>query len=76
MGHYRTRPPLKTPLIELAQGEAIGLLPKGSRASDSRQARSNHAKGLTGPTRRRIPPHLEADVSQSDRDALIGLPFS
>jgi len=62
--------------MDAARAKPAGLLPKGSRAASSHRTRSKPAEGVTGPTRHRIPPHLEADVSQSDRDALIGLPFS
>jgi hypothetical protein len=76
VGDNRTRPPIEPAPIEPGRGKSQGLLPKGSRASDSHQRTSRPAKRANGPAARRIPPHLEADVSQSDRDALTGLPFS
>jgi hypothetical protein len=50
----------------------MGLLPKEPRRP---QAKSKTG-GVTGSPKHRIPTHLESDVSQSDRDAPIGLPFS
>ncbi len=62
--------------LEPARGDPQGLHPKGSRVSASHQRKSRPAKQVNGPAQRRIPPHLEAEISPSDRDALTGLPFS
>ena len=75
MGNNRTQTPIKPPLAP-ARGKSQGLLAKGPRPSESHQRKSLPAKQGTGPAKRQIPPHLEADISQSDRDALTGLPFS
>jgi hypothetical protein len=76
VGNNRAQLPLKPAPIEPARGKSQGLLPNGPRASDSHPRKSKPAKQVNGPVRRRLPPHLEADISQSDRDALTGLPFS
>ena len=75
MGNNRAPAPLEPAPAEAARGKSQGRLTKGLRPSDSNHSRSRFAKEAD-PARRRIPPHLEADVSQSDRDALTGLPFS
>ena len=75
MGNNRAQLPLEPASIEPARGKAPGLLPKGPSASGSHQRMSKPGKQVNGPATRGIP-HLEADISQSDRDALTGLPFS
>jgi hypothetical protein len=76
VGNNRAQLPLKPAPIEPARGKAQGLLPNEPRASDSHRRNPKPAKQVNGPARRRLPPHLEVDISQSDRDALTGLPFS
>ena len=76
MGNNRTQPPLEPAPIEPGWGKSQGLRPKEPRASGSHQRKPKPAQQVNGPAKRRIPPHLEADMSQSDRDALAGLPFS
>lgn len=76
MGNNRARLPLKPAAIEPARGKSQGLPPKGPRASDSHQHKAQPDNQVNGPVRRRLSPHMEADISQSDRDALAGLPFS
>jgi hypothetical protein len=76
VGNNRAQLPLDPAPIEPARGKSQGRLPKGHRASGPHQRKSKPAKQVNGPAKRRIPPHLEADISQSDRDALTGLPFS
>jgi hypothetical protein len=76
VGNNRAQLPLDPAPIEPARGKSQRQLPKGHHASGPHQRKSTPAKQVNGPAKRRIPPHLEADISQSDRDALTGLPFS
>lgn len=74
MGSNRARLPLEP--ASTASEKPSGLASKEPRSSDSHRRRSMPARRGSDPAQRRIPPHLEADVSPSDRDALAGLPFS
>ena len=75
MGNNRAQAPLEPARTEPGRGKPQGRLTKGLRPSDANRSKGRFAKDAD-PASRRIPPHLEADVSQSDRDALTGLPFS
>jgi hypothetical protein len=76
VGNNRAQLPLEPAPEETSRGQAQALLPKEPREAGPHQRKSKPARQVNGPARRRIPPHLEADISQSDRDALTGLPFS
>ena len=76
MGNNRAQTPLEPASPEPARPKPHGLVPKGPRTSESHQRKSLYVRTANGPTQRRTPPHLDADISQSDRDALTGLPFS
>jgi hypothetical protein len=76
VGNNRAHLPLEPAPVEPARGKSQGQLPKGPRAPGPHRRKSQPAKQVDGPAKRRIPPHLEADISRSDRDALTGLPFS
>jgi hypothetical protein len=78
VGNNRARPPIEP---------ALGTSHKGlwsreplRRPAKSKRAKSDQAESktgdLTGSSKHRISTHLEYDLSQAERDALIGLPFS
>jgi hypothetical protein len=74
VGNNRAQAPLDPAPSEPGRVKSQGLLTKGLGSSGSHHPKNRLAKAPGPPGR--IPPHLEADVSQSDRDALTGLPFS
>ena len=78
MGNNRARPP-----VEPSRGTSHkGLLPREPprRPARSKRVKSDQAKSktgdLTGSPKNPMSTHLECNVSQAERDALIGLPFS